>query len=477
MALAAELAYLGWLAGEELTRQKNVALARDYFAGEHAVPLTDRQRAYLGFQSGGRFAANYCKPVVNAVVEKLLVAGLQCADEAVSAWAWRTWLANRMDGLQGDVHRAAVCDGEAFVMVDWEGGRPRFVLHPRYVSSQAGGDGFGCKAFYPNDDPRLPMLYATKRWTETVAARSETGLSGSRKETRQRLTVYFPARVEKYVLTTSNEAGWAPFAEEDGGTWPVAWMDGAGRPLGIPVVHFRNPDLRSELWDAVPLQDAINKALLDLLASLDANGFQTLFAKGFYATTDENPPAKDGSNYLTVAPGQIIGTTAPDAALTAIAGADVQPMIEGLWTLVLVLAQVTDTPVSRFQISRQVASAESQKEAEAALLAKVRGRQTSFGNAWEDVLGVARRLEQAFGTRGLDEAAAISTQWAPAETRDEKEHIEMLGLKREKLNVPLAQIWAEAGYSQDEIAAMMASPEMQARVAGERMAAALGSGG
>ena len=57
MALAAELAYLGWLAGEELTRQKNVQQARDYYAGDHAVPLTDRQAAYLGFQKGGRFAA------------------------------------------------------------------------------------------------------------------------------------------------------------------------------------------------------------------------------------------------------------------------------------------------------------------------------------------------------------------------------------------------------------------------------------
>ena len=230
--MLAELAYLNWLAGEELTRQQNVQQARDYYAGEHELSLTDRQREFLGIKSGGRFAANYCETVVNALVERLIVTGLQSQNPELAAWAGDTWAANRMDGMQGDVHQAAVRDGEAFVMVDWdlEQRRPRFTFHPRYVSSQAGGDGFGCRAFYPNDDYRLPMLYATKRWTESYtpdpgADTQVRPYEGGREETRQRLTVYFPDRVEKYVLATTGskfrEAGWQPFADEDGGVWPL----------------------------------------------------------------------------------------------------------------------------------------------------------------------------------------------------------------------------------------------------------------
>jgi len=472
MALA-ELAYLNWLAGEELTRQKNIQQARDYYAGEHAVPLTDRQAAYLGFKSGGRFAANFCKTVVDSVTERLIVTGAACQDDEVHDWAWRAWLANRGDALQMDVHEAAVRDGEAFVMVDWDGAKPRLTFHPRYVSAQAGGDGFGCKAFYANDDARQPMLYATKRWTETVAR------SGDRPQqsTRQRLTVYYPERVEKYVLTTTNEAGWAPFADEDDGVWPVAWGDGQGRPLGIPVLHFYNPGRVTELWDAIPLQDAINKALLDLLAGQDTAGFRILFAKGFFATTDGNPPTSDGSNYLKIAPGQIIGTGAKDADLKPIDPPDLGKMIETYWTLVLTLAQITGTPVNRFQVTRQIAGAETQKETEGPLLAKVRERHVLLGNVWENLLSLARRVANTFGGEGLAEDALIEMQWAPAAVRDEAAFYETLALKHEKLSIPLEQVWREAGYSQEAIDTMLATQEMQARLATLRMAMTLGQSG
>lgn len=461
--MLAELAYLNWLAGEELTRQKNVQQARDYYAGEHALSLTDRQREFLGIKSGGRFAANYCETVVNALSERLIVSGVTSQDPSVAAWASATWNGNRMDGLHGDVHQAAIRDGETFVMVDWDGAnkRPRFTFHQRYVSSQAEGDGFGCKAFYPNDDYRQPMRYATKRWTEEYEVDGRTS-------SRQRLTVYWPDRVEKYALATSDgpykEAGWQPIRDEDEGAWPLPWVDQAGRPLGIPVVHFRNPDLRSELWNAIPLQDALNKALLDLLAGQDVSGFRIFFARGFYATSDGNPPRSDGSNYLRIAPGQMIGTPEQNAELRPIDPPSLDPMLNVFWAMVLVLAQTTDTPASRFQLTRQVASAESQKESEGPLLAKGRDRQVDFGNAWEDVFGQARRLQNAFGAEQVDELAGIDVTWAPLEPRDEGAHIETLALKREKLSVPLRQVWKEAGYSPEEIAEMEASPEYQARL-------------
>ena len=39
--------YAQYLADEERTRQRNIVLARNYYAGEHAVKLTDRQKELL----------------------------------------------------------------------------------------------------------------------------------------------------------------------------------------------------------------------------------------------------------------------------------------------------------------------------------------------------------------------------------------------------------------------------------------------
>jgi len=466
--LAAELAYLAWLAAEEKTRQKNVVLARDYYDGEQDVRLTERQKEFLGFNADEeRFAINYCSTVVDAVVERLEVSGFTSASDQVAGEAWRWWQLNRMDEVAQSVHLGAVRDGEHFVIVDWdqEEGRPRFIPHPRYTDPQVGGTGFGCKAFYPNDNASQPMLCASKRWTETVEE------EGTGRRTRQRMTVYYPDRVEKYVLGSSGtyQVGWQPIEDEGDTGWPVAWVDRSGKGLGIPVVHFRNPGLETELWDAIPLQDAVNKTALDILAAADVCGFRILVAKGFMPTTDGAAPESDGGNYISVFPGAWVAIPA-DAELDPLEGTDLKPMLAALDSWIMKLAQVTDTPPARFQITGQIARAETLKAQEGPLLAKVAARQVRFGNGWEDVLERARRIANTFGSQGLDEAALISTEWAPAETRDEREFIETLGLKVEKLRIPLERIWAEAGYSQEEIAEMKETEEYQARAAMQEMA-------
>lgn len=482
--LDVEVAYAGWLAEEEKRRQQAVVLARLYYAGEHDVPLTDRQKEFLGFQDSGheRFALNYCKTVVSAVCERMIVKGFSPAastkavGEAFADWAWQVWQANRMDGLQDRVHQRTVRDGEYFIFVDWDEAekRPVMVPHPRYTDPQLEGTGFGCKAHYPDGDPDRAMRFASKRWTETI--KDERG----RRQTRQRMTLYYPERVEKYILTTEDmEAGWAPYGEEDGGRWPLPWVDGQGRALGIPVIHFRNnPDLRTELWDAIPVQDALNKTALDILATADATGFRMLVALGFYPTTDGNPPESDGSNYLSVHPGCWLGTTKPrgEADVFPLEAADLRPMVDLLLEFILDLARVTDTPISRFQPTRQIAAEGTLKQQEEPLLAKVRNRQVSFGNSWEDALYMGRRLANVFGGAGMDETAQLSALWEPAETRDEKQYMEMLAIKRDKLGVPLMQIWREAGYSQEEIDEMMESDEYQARTAMLRMGMTAGGG-
>jgi hypothetical protein len=149
-------------------------------------------------------------------------------------------------------------------------------------------------------------------------------------------------------------------------------------------------------------------------------------------------------------------------------GAELDKMLRVLDSFIVKLAQVTDTPISRFQITGQIARAETQKEYEGPLLAKVRQRQVIFGDAWEDCLYMARRLANVYGNAGLDEAALIETQWEPAAARDESAEVERLALKAEKLGVPRVQLWRELGYTDAQIAAMLNEPEVaQARISVE----------
>jgi len=464
----AELAFAGWQTEEERTRQKNVVLVREYYDGDQHVKLTQRQKEYLGFVDSGRFAINYCATVVNAVWERLIVAALASKDEAFSVAAWDWWQRNRMDEKQDGVHRGTVRDGEYFVIIDLDDElQPRLTPHLRYTDPLSGGSGFGCKAHYPNDLTSLPMLYATKRWTETVT------LENGKPETRQRMTAYYPDQIRKYrQAARAGESGWVPHSDDGDTTWPLPWVDAQSRPLGIPVIHFRNPDSKSEIWDAIPPQDMVNKTAVDILAAADAAGFPIHIAQGFSATTDGKPPDSDGDNYLKLTPGCWIEIP-KDATASKIEGSDLSPLLSALDSWITKLAQVTDTPTNRFQITRQIAAEGTLKQQEAVLLSKVRVRQVRFGNSWEDAMYMARRLANTFGNAGLNEDAMLEVEWVPAATRDEKEHIETLGLKREKLNVPLETLWAEAGYSQEEIDAMLATEEYQARLNMQRQAAAM----
>ncbi len=468
----AELAFAGWQTSEEQLRQKNIVLARDYYAGDQHVKLSKRLKEFLGFADSGRFCLNYCKVVVNAVWERLAVTTLKSRDDEFALTAWLWWQLNRMDEIQNTVHQGTVRDGEYFVIVDQDAkGKPRFLPHPRYTDPRYGGPGFGCKAFYPNDMSTLPMVYASKRWVETVT------LEAAKRETRQRLTVYYPDQVRKYrQAARSGESGWVAHQDEGDGTWPLPWVDKMGRPLGIPVIHFRNAGGQTELWDAIPPQDAVNKAAVDILAAADAAGFPMRIAKNTSITTDGKPPAEDRSNYLKLSQGCWI-EIGKDGDVYNLEAAKLDPLIATLDSWINKLAQVTDTPVSRFQVSRQVAAEGTLKQQESVLLAKVAARQVSFGNSWEDVLYMARRLVNNNAGAGLDDDALIEVEWKPAATRDEKEHLETLGLKRDKLQVPLETLWAEAGYNQEQIDTMKATDEYQARIAARRLAALMMEGG
>lgn len=439
-----KLSFLHWLMTEDQTRQENIRQYREYYDGEHDTMLTERQRHYLEIKSGQEFNGNYCPIPIDSLAEKLVVTGCKAGD--VQTPILNDWLTqNKIDGLQGIVHTCALRDGDAYLMVTWSDELQR----PIFVEEMACCDGEGVKVHY-SEENRKEVAFATKRWR--VKQGEATGY-------KRRLNIYYPDRIEKYVSNQEmSEGEWLPY-QEPAQPWPIPWLRRDGQPMGVMIPHFRNKEQGysygdSEINDVIPIQNAFNKTLIDLMAAADTTAFRV------YTMIGDNPSG------IKVSPGSFIYTTRPPggdsgAAIGHIPGEDLSPLIALKDSIAMEIARITRTPLSYFQISGHVASSETLKEQEAPLVSKAKKRQVYFGNSWENALRYARVLWNEFGPGPqLDETQPIEMVWASPEVRNVKDDLEAATLKR-ALGVPQEQLWAEMGYNEEQIADFKAKAEAE----------------
>jgi hypothetical protein len=454
--LATLMSFFDALTEAEEDRQKEVVRARKYHEGTQGVELTERLEQFLSTDFD--FGMNVCRNVVSALVERLRVTGFDTTDEELMDWASNVWNNNNLDATQEDIYEGALRDGEYFAIVSWEDG-VSVIPHQRYTDVQVEGDGFGCWMVYKENDPNQKPEYGVKQWTESTETMGEVGII---RQAAQRRNLYYPDRVEKYRRDFNGE--WEQFQPSEDEEWPVPWTDSEGKPLGVALIHFTNKGLRCEAWDAFPLQDAVNKSLLDLLSSSDLTAFRIFYSLGFIPTTDGKPPAEDRSNWLKLEPGQVVGTTksARETDFGSIEPAELRELMDLTHQLVLWLAMVTNTPVSRFISTKLIASDATLKEQEGPLLSRVTSRQVRFGNAWARCLDIARRLENEFGDGGLNEDEKIDLIWAEGAARGEDEKLDLLQ-KKQGIGIPHKQLWKEAGYNQKTIDQMETERDAERR--------------
>lgn len=459
--LSTLLSFFDALTVVEEDRQKEIVLARKYHEGNQGAELTDRLKQFINTDFD--FRMNVTRGVVMALVERLRVEAFDCPNDELAKWAEALWDENNLDAVQEEIYEGALRDGEYFVIVSWDEGIS-IIPHQRYTDVQVDGDGFGCWMVYNEDDPNQKALYGVKQWTETAGQATEGQII---REVAQRRNHYYPDRVEKYRRDINGE--WAPYQPPEDEEWPIPWVDADGNPLGIALIHFTNKGLRCEAWDALPLQDAINKSLIDLLSSSDLTAFRIFYSLGFIPTTDGKAPAADRSNWLSLEPGQVVGTTksAREADFGAIDPSDLSEQMDLTHQLVLWLAMVTNTPVSRFISTKLIASDATLKEQEGPLLSRVVSRQVRFGNAWARCFDIARHLDNSFGEQSLNVEEKIELIWAEGAARGEHEKLDLL-MKKQIVEVPHAQLWKEAGYNQKTIDKMETQRDAELREERER---------
>lgn len=429
-----------------------------YYRGDHDLAFAT-EKFQTAFGSLFReFALNLCPAICDAIVDKLKVTGFSLVDRNqglrarndgapeqpdIARAVDQIWHRNRMPIRSGEVHLEAVLNGDAYTVV-WPGPDGRPVIYPQRASS--------CIAVYDEEMPGL-IRWGAKHWRTT--------------DGRTRLNLMYPDRVEKYIsrhrvdggfpnandLTRSQTHPDAAFV-----TLPVSGSAFEAdsvipNPYGtVPLFHFANGAGissygRSELLHAIPIQNGLNKAVLDMLVAMEFSAYRQRWVSGIEVEMDElsgQPvePFKAGADRLWIAPDT--GARFGDFGTT-----DLDQFLLVKDSFRVDMASVTGTPLHYFlQNIRGFASGESIRKSEGRFLAKIRDRQTSFGQVWAEVVSLALHIA------GIGSSIELLTQWEDPAPVAEREFLENLIIKK-RIGVTTEQALKEAGYGDADVGEML----------------------
>jgi hypothetical protein len=221
-------------------------------------------------------------------------------------------------------------------------------------------------------------------------------------------------------------------------------------PFGVvPVFHFaNNADLgmpgSSELEAALPIQDGLNKSVLDMLVAMEFSAFRQRWAAGIEFERDDEgnvvPPFQAGVDHVWM-------TESTDARFGDFDSADLEQFLKVKDSFRTDIASVTGTPLYYLMPQlRGFPSGESLRKAETRFLAKIRERQEAFGQVWADVMAFAARISGTGVFR-------LVTEWEDAASRSEREMLENIILKK-RIGISTEQALMEAGYGAEDAVRM-----------------------
>lgn len=379
-------------------RQVGYRTAYRYYDGEHRLAFaTEKFRSVFG-KSFGSITDNLCPSVVDSVSDRLKVTGVTADDQVMAGAAWAIWQRNRMDVRSPETHHEALLTGDGYALV-WPNKQGEAVIWSIPACQMA-------VAYDPNRPGQLTR--AARLWFDED-------------EQRWRLDMFLPGSIERYASRKASRAQTALPTTYNAQSFEAYTPSAAdvvvndANPYGrVPIVHFPNRRYHSygisELAPVVPLQDALNKSMCDMLVAMEFSAFTQRWATG----VDVGEIGSDGkpvSPPFDYGVDRILALSNADAKFGDFRSTDLTQYVEVQENLRSEIARVSGTPLHYLFITRgDFPSGEAMKSAEARFTRKVENRQTSFGNQWEDLLGLALEIE---GGEKLEQGA-LSLQWESA---------------------------------------------------------------
>jgi hypothetical protein len=449
------------------------ARAERYYRGSHDLAF-----ASLKFQNTfgalfREFALNLCPAVCDAVSDKLIVRGFGVEEagksdaftretdatdarrgstpKGVTLTARQIWDRNRMGTRAGELQKEVLKCGDAYAIV-WPDADGEPVIYPNRAET--------CTVVYDEEAPGR-VLWAAKYWRT--------------QDKRTRLNLMYPDRIEKYISARESERAlpdgrdFVAYGGEDSPTTPVSQSldhPSSGRrgvsskilnpkseipnPFGVvPVFHFaNNADIgalgRSELEAVMPIQDGLNKSVLDMLVAMEFSAYRQRWVAGIELELDSSgkpiAPFQAGIDHLWVAEN-------PEASFGDFGTANLEQFLKVKDSFRTDICSVTGTPLHYLMpFAGGFPSGEAFRKAEARFIAKVRSRQVAFGQVWASLMSFALNVA------GCGSGIRLITNWEDPAPLSERELLENIRIKRE-LGIPIEQALAEVGYGMAEIAA------------------------
>lgn len=415
-------------------RMERYKLYRNYYEGVHPVAYASDKWRNQFWRLFRHFSLNLCSSVVDVQADMLEIVGFTSSaatvgvahatdpldtskpravvNDPLAADAWNAWERNGMDVLSDQVHRDAFLYGDGFLMA--QPGDNGLALWPQQPHSMA--------VRYSQDVPPF-IECAAKVWyqdNKTV-----------------RLNVYSLDAVRRWTAIVDEGVPLAPQQ------FSLLSIDPNPLEDRVPVFHFPNKAVgmygTSELRDVLPVQDELNKIVMDMIVAMEFQAFRQRWVAGIELETDEGGrpiPPQHGPGEIFTFP------SAEDIKVGEFAQGEIGPFIAAKNAAEADIARVSGIPLHYFFVTTgEAASGEALKTAEFRFARKAARHKRIFGRRWESVVAaLASSPPQDF-----------NAVWANLSPRSDAEQGVYL-LQKKAMGVPNAQLQKELGYDDDQIA-------------------------
>jgi hypothetical protein len=412
----------------EARQALNVELAK-YMQGEQPLAwISPESRKALGNRMS-RLVSNIPALQVNSIVERLRVVGFS------DPRAWELFVSTDLDQLAAQAVTDALAYSTGYVLVWSKDGKP--------VASVESP----CQCHVLRDPADRSVYAGVKRYEAKDASHA---------------WLYLPDRVEHWT------------APRKGASTAFALSETLDNPLGIvPLVPIDNG--YSEVRDLLPLCDALNKLLVDMMTASEAAGKGRRWISGLELV--ERPRInQDGTPVLDGAGEPIIDLVSPiddintvttmiseseNTKFGALPAADLSGFREGVQVIVSQLSAVSSLPAHYLSplTAAQVPSADGLRAAEASLIARCEAKQLALGRDFEQV----GKLLIAVDTGADPTSIPLRVKWARAATRSESQEADAAVKLFQSGLLSRRATLARLGMSEDEIDAEMAAIDQDAQ--------------
>ncbi|KUN16507.1 phage portal protein [Streptomyces antibioticus] len=415
---------------------------RDFAEGRPPVPhvLGVDPREAREWMKDAR--TNWTALVLDSPAERMHVDGFRFGDpdddsedaRKADTDANRIWQENSLDADADLIHYGALSQRRAFALVErGDDGRP-VITHetPRQVAVEH------------EQGSRRKLAAGLKLWRDDWTGNT-------------RATLWTPDRIFDFVSETDlvqfsgNAAelrGWDALVLPDSpdGERP---NDLGMVPL-VPFINRRNRRLTgfAEHEDVLTIQNRINLSLINLLAAMKYGAFRQRWAAGL--EVGEDPVTGKAIEPFQLDIRRLWTTDDAEVKFGEFAATDLKPYVAAVQSAVQDLAAISRTP-PHYLIGAVVnVSGDALKAAETGLISKVRDRQRSFGESWEQTMRLAFRV---LGDEAKATTFTAETLWRDPESRSIAELADA-AVKKSTAGVPWRQRMEDMGYTPAQISRM-----------------------